>query len=279
MAGILYTVATPIGNLQDITLRAITTLKAVDVIAAEDTRHSGTLLQAHGIQTPMISMHEHNERQRAEALVTRLLQGEKVALICDAGTPLISDPGCHFIQLALAKGIQVSPVPGPCALIAALSASGMSAREFVFRGFLPPKSADRQKALTQLQRETKTLVFYEAPHRIVASLEAMQETFGGNRRALVARELTKRFETLHGETLEALVAWINATPQQQKGEFVIVVEGEVQAPQVELDDTVQSTLKILMSELPMTQAVKLTAKLTNTKKNQVYAVALAMKKS
>lgn len=274
MRGKLYLVATPIGNLGDITIRAIETLRTVNVIAAEDTRHSRYLLSTHSIKTPLISLHEHNEKARSEELLNRLAEGENIALITDAGTPLISDPGHHFVYLAHQQGIQVIPIPGACALIAALSASGLKADCFVFVGFLPSKVTERQKELLSLKAETKTLVFYETPHRILGALNDFATILGEERRMVLAREITKKFETIRSMPIGELRDWVKANNEQQKGEYVLIVEGQTAIKEKTIDDSALQVLSILLEELPLNQAVKLAVKLTGMKKNQLYQQAL-----
>lgn len=275
----LYVVATPIGNLGDISDRALETLKSVDLIAAEDTRHSGRLLKHFGIDTPLRAYHDHNEKQQADWLLQQLKQGKKVALISDAGTPLISDPGYQLVRVVRDQGIAVTPVPGPSALVTALCVSGLPADRFVFEGFLPAKSKGRRERLAQLARETRTLVFYESPHRILASLEDMLREFGGDRSVVLARELTKAYETVHGDTLENLLEWVAADTHQQLGEMVIIVRGA--DPQEDEADNSESdrVLTLLLEELPLKQAAALAAKITGRHKNELYARALSLKNS
>ncbi len=223
--GVLYVVATPIGNLQDISERAIATLKGVSRIAAEDTRHSARLLSHYGINTPMVALHEHNEREITPQLLDRLAAGDDLALISDAGTPLISDPGFCLVRAARAAGFRLVPVPGPAACIAALSVAGLPVDHFVFEGFLPARATARRRRLEELRRESRTLVFHESSHRIVECLGDMAEILGGDRPAVVARELTKVFETIQSGALSALLVWLQADPNQQKGEFVVLVQG------------------------------------------------------
>jgi 16S rRNA (cytidine1402-2'-O)-methyltransferase len=223
--GQLYVVATPIGNLKDITLRALEILKSVDCIVAEDTRHSQALLLHFAINTPLTALHEHNERERTDKLLERLQKGESIALISDAGTPLISDPGYHLVREARLKGLSVTPVPGPCAAIAALSVAGVATDRFLFEGFLPAKSLARTQRLTELLRETRTIVFYEAPHRILDSLQTMREVWGNEKPAVIARELTKVYETITTGTLLELCEFVKRDPNQQRGEMVVIVEG------------------------------------------------------
>ncbi|ALP52321.1 methyltransferase [Candidatus Tenderia electrophaga] len=274
--GILYLVATPIGNLGDMTPRALEVLNDVDLIAAEDTRHSGKLLQHFGVRTPCQAYHEHNERQLCDTLVARLQAGASIALISDAGTPLVSDPGYHLVQAARAAGLQVVPVPGASALIAALSASGLPSDRFVFEGFLPAKAAARRQRLAALADDTRTLIFYESTHRIENSLADMRDVFGIHRRAVIARELTKRFETIHGDALGALLVWVQGDPDQRKGECVILVRGAGKPETGEADAEVQRLLRILMAELPLKQAAALAARISGQKKNAVYRLALAL---
>jgi 16S rRNA (cytidine1402-2'-O)-methyltransferase len=228
----LYIVSTPIGNLGDITPRALEILQAVELIAAEDTRHSARLLQHFGINTPMWALHDHNERTQAERIVQRLEGGENIALISDAGTPLISDPGYHLVRRVREAGFRVVPIPGACALIAALSASGLPTDRFAFEGFLPAKQQARLQRLEAVAADPRTLMFYESPHRLLDSLEAMRQVFGGDRYLVLARELTKTFETIHGAPLDQLIDWVRADANQQRGEFVLLLQG---APQQHSD--------------------------------------------
>lgn len=273
-SGMLYIVATPIGNLGDMSPRAIEILKNVDLIAAEDTRHSLPLLKQFGIATPLVALHEHNERETVPKLIARLQQGASIALISDAGTPLLSDPGYHLTRAAHEAGIRVAPIPGPSALSAALSASGLRADQFVFEGFLPPRAAARRARLEALREETRTLAFFEAPHRLLETLEDMAALFGVERRALLAREITKAFETLRLDTLRGLHEFVRDDPQQQKGESVILVEGaEQSAPSV---TEAEKVLRALLAELPLKQAVKLAGAITGVKKNELYELALKL---
>jgi 16S rRNA (cytidine1402-2'-O)-methyltransferase len=274
--GTLYIVATPIGNLADMSQRAIQTLKEVDLIAAEDTRHSRYLLDHFTISTPTLSLHDHNEQERSAQLVTQLQQGKSIALISDAGTPLISDPGYHLVKIARDHGIKVIPIPGACAAITALSAAGLPSDQFIFAGFLPSKKIARQNALQNLTDETRTLIFYEAPHRIMDLIEDMLMVFGAEREVVIARELTKLFETIKTGTLAELLTWLQSDANQQKGEFVVLVKGAVKQESDNSADITQ-TLKILLDELSISQAVALTVKLTGEKKNKVYAKALELK--
>jgi len=275
--GVLYVVATPIGNLQDISGRAISTLKGVSRIAAEDTRHSARLLSHYGIDTPMVVLHEHNEREVTPQLLDRLAAGDDLALISDAGTPLISDPGFCLVRAVRAAGFRVAPVPGPAACIAALSVAGLPADHFVFEGFLPTRAAARRRRLEELRSEGRTVVFHESSHRIVECLADMAEILGGDRPAVVARELTKMFETIESGDLAALLIWLQADPDQQKGEFVVLVQGCPPAGDHALDEASRQVLAVLVAELPLKQAVTLAAKITGLSRNDLYAHALRMK--
>ncbi|AXO63043.1 16S rRNA (cytidine(1402)-2'-O)-methyltransferase [Pseudomonas sp. phDV1] len=276
--GSLYVVATPIGNLDDISARALRILREVALIAAEDTRHSARLLQHFGIQTPLAACHEHNERDQGGRFLARLQAGEDVALISDAGTPLISDPGYHLVRQARAAGFAVVPVPGACALIAALSAAGLPSDRFIFEGFLPAKAAGRRARLEQVREEPRTLIFYEAPHRILECLQDMREVFGDDRPALLARELTKTFETLQGLPLAELCEWVAADSNQQRGECVVLVAGW-QAPEGEEAVSAEAlrVLDLLLSEMPLRRAAALAAEITGVRKNVLYQVALERK--
>jgi 16S rRNA (cytidine1402-2'-O)-methyltransferase len=271
----LYIVATPIGNLGDMSARAIETLKGVDCIAAEDTRHSRKLLTHFAINTPLLSLHEHNESERSEMLLKRLQENQTIALISDAGTPLISDPGYRLVEKARKHKISVIPIPGPCALIAALSASGLNCERFVFEGFLPEKKIARQKKLNALQHETRTLILYEAPHRILDLVEDMLLILGGERQIVLARELTKTFETIQEGSLTELKIWLAENKNQQRGEFVVLIKGNAQTFTY-TDLEIQRILALLLNELPIKQATTLAAKITQEKKNKLYAQALAL---
>jgi 16S rRNA (cytidine1402-2'-O)-methyltransferase len=277
--GVLYVVATPIGNLRDISERAIATLKSVSRIATEDTRHSARLLSHYGIDTPMVALHEHNEREITPRLLDRLAAGDDLALICDAGTPLISDPGFCLVRAARAAGIRLVPVPGPAACIAALSVAGLPADHFVFEGFLPARAAARRRRLEELKGESRTLVFHESSHRIAECLGDMAEILGDDRPAVIARELTKVFETIESGDLAALLAWLQSDPNQRKGEFVVLVQGRPPAGEGALDETTRHVLTVLVAELPLKQAAALAAKITGLPKNELYAQALEMKKN
>jgi 16S rRNA (cytidine1402-2'-O)-methyltransferase len=276
-AGVLYVVATPIGNLGDISARAREILAGVSVVAAEDTRHSGHLLRELGLERPLVSLHEHNERARTGELVTRLLAGESIALVSDAGTPLVSDPGYLFVRAALDAGIVVSPVPGPCAAIAALSAAGLPAERFCFEGFLPSRAMARRRRLTELAAETRTLVIYEAPHRIAHCLQDLAAACGASRGACIARELTKQFETFYRGGLGELAARAAADADMRRGECVIIVEGaaEIAPDAARLDET----LAVLLRFLPASAAAAAASELTGARRNDVYARALALAKN
>lgn len=273
--GTLYVVATPIGNLDDISTRALRILGEVSLIAAEDTRHSTRLLQHFGIRTPLAACHEHNEREAGGHFITRLLAGDDVALISDAGTPLISDPGYHLVRQARAAQVQVVPVPGACALIAGLSAAGLPSDRFVFEGFLPAKQVARCARLEAVQHDPRTLIFYEAPHRLLASLADMCKVFGAERPAVLARELTKTFETIRDLPLRELHDWVAADPNQQRGECVLLIEGyQAPADAHEVSVEAQRVLKLLMAELPLKRASALAAEISGARKNALYQWAL-----
>jgi 16S rRNA (cytidine1402-2'-O)-methyltransferase len=274
-AGVLYVVATPIGNMGDISARAREILAAVSVVAAEDTRHSGQFLRGLGLERPLLSLHEHNERARASELIARLRAGESVALISDAGTPVISDPGYQLQRAVLAAGIVVSPIPGPCAAIAALSAAGLPSDRFCFEGFLPARAAARRRRLAELAADPRTVVIYEAPHRIAASLADIAAACGGTRRACVARELTKRFETFYRGSLDQLVARARSDLDLGRGESVIIVEG---APAGQPDSgRLDETLAVLLRFLPPSAAADAAAQLSGVGRNEAYARALKLR--
>jgi 16S rRNA (cytidine1402-2'-O)-methyltransferase len=271
--GTLYIVATPIGNLSDISQRALEVLRQVDLVAAEDTRHSKPLLHHYGIDKAMLAYHEHNEEQLTPKLVQRLLEGESIALISDAGTPLLSDPGYRLVKMAHEAGLRVSPIPGACAAIAALSASGLATDRFLFAGFPPHKQGARQRFYEELRQQSSTLIFYESSHRVLASVTDMRDVFGAQRSIVLAREISKTFETIHSSTLAALPEWIAADANQQKGEFVLVVQGAaLQADELAVE--LEHVLGVLLGELPVKQAAQMAARITGLKKNQVYQRAL-----
>jgi 16S rRNA (cytidine1402-2'-O)-methyltransferase len=272
--GKLYIVATPIGNLQDFSPRAQTVLRQVNLIAAEDTRHSRHLLNHFGITTPIISVHEHNERQQSLALLQRIQAGDSIALISDAGTPLISDPGYYLIQSALAEQITVVPIPGPSALISALSVAGFRADRFVFEGFLPAKAAARRQRLENLAYETRTLVFYEAPHRLLDCINDMVQSFTEKREAVLVKEITKMFETVYRDSLGGILNWLNGEALRQKGEFVLVVQGAPPPDDKALSPETKRIFYLLRKELQLKKAAKLTSEITGASKNTLYALGL-----
>jgi 16S rRNA (cytidine1402-2'-O)-methyltransferase len=273
----LYVVATPIGNLRDMTLRALDVLKSVDSIAAEDTRVTRKLLGHHGIHVKLFALHEHNERDAARRLIAALSEGKSVALVSDAGTPGISDPGTVAVAQVREAGFRVVPIPGPNAAIAAIAASGMRAATFCFHGFLPARKGDRETVLARLSRQTGLLVFYEAPHRIAGSVESMVAVFGGERRIGIARELTKLFEQVHVCRLAEAGAWLQQDDDHRRGEFVLLVEGCAEDAAQPEDDS-SRVLELLLDELPLKQAVKLAAEITGARKNTLYQRALELKK-
>lgn len=275
-SGILYIVPTPIGNLGDITERAQQVLSDVTVIAAEDTRHSGQLLQHLGIKGELLALHDHNERQRSAVLVERLQRGDSIALISDAGTPLISDPGYILVQQCRAAGIRVVALPGACAITTALSAAGLPTDRFCFEGFLPAKPQQRRKKLRELVNEVRTMVFYESPHRIVASLTDFADVLGVDRQAVLARELTKRFETYLSGSLTELSEQLAADANQQRGEMVLIVAGAQVAEDEPLPAVALATLQLLMAELPLKKAAALTAEIYGLRKNALYEHGLSL---
>jgi len=275
-SGALYVVATPIGNLEDISARALRILREVDAIAAEDTRHTGQLLAHFGIDTPMFSLHEHNERARLERIIARLRGGQSLALVSDAGTPLISDPGFPLVRELRRQRLKVIPIPGPSSILAALSVAGLPTDRFIFEGFLPAKSAARRERLQVLVREERTLVFLESSHRIAETLADLATVFGAERSAVIARELTKRFEEVHSATLSELIAWLDADPHRCRGEFVVLIQGApVVANEVDTLETRQ-LLTALLEELPMGRAVAVAVKATRLKRKMLYELALAL---
>ncbi len=273
----LYVVATPIGNLRDITLRAIVVLSTADVVAAEDKRNTSHLLSHHGIHAnKLIAVHQHNERGAAEKICSTIQAGQSVAFVSDAGTPAVSDPGALLVQEVLSAGLRVIPVPGASAAVAALSASGMSDAQFLFYGFLPNKSGARRTALQSLHAHPYTLVFYEAPHRIVECVADLQTIFGPDREIVFAREITKLFESIHRCKLSAAADWLNSDANNQRGEFVLLVSAAL--PQTAgLDADSESTLKTLLAELPLKQAVQLAVQITGYNRNALYQRALSLK--
>ncbi|MBI4205404.1 MAG: 16S rRNA (cytidine(1402)-2'-O)-methyltransferase [Betaproteobacteria bacterium] len=270
--GTLYVVATPIGNLRDISLRALDVLKQVAVVAAEDTRVTAKLLNHYGIGAKLTALHEHNEKRAVLAL---LEQGDSVALVSDAGTPGISDPGAQLTAAARAVGYTVTPVPGASAVVAALSAAGIAVSHFLFYGFLPARAAERRRELARLAAYPFTLVFFEAPHRVADSVADMRAALGAARRIVIARELTKLFETIHACPLAEAVDWLNADDHRRKGEFVLIVEGAF--PGAADGAEAQRALEVLLAELPLKQAVALATRITGAKRNELYQLALKIK--
>ncbi len=270
-------VATPIGNLGDMVPRALEVLQSSDWVAAEDTRHSGRLLSHFNIDTPLLPWHDHSDERQLERLLAELEAGRSIALICDAGTPLISDPGYRLVRDARARNVRVIPVPGACAAVTALCAAGLPSDRFCFEGFPAAKAGQRQRQLEALAAEPRTLIFYEAPHRVLDTLRAMVDAFGAQREAVLARELTKTFETLLSGPLETLVERVAEDPDQQRGEIVLVVRGaateELSASEQERD----RILTILMEDLPLKQVAALAARITGGRKNELYTRALALK--
>jgi len=277
--GTLYVVATPIGNLDDLSPRATRTLASVDVVAAEDTRHSGRLLSHLGIQKRMIALHDHNEKDRAAGILAELHAGRDVALISDAGTPLISDPGYVLVREARAAGHRVSPIPGPCALVAALSAAGLPTDRFLYVGFLPAKRSGRKASLDLLSSEVATLVFYESPHRILESVRDIGELLGSDREIVLGREITKTFETFYSGSVAEVLAELERAPHGSRGEFVVMVRGAMAQPGNSKEATmdVDRVLRVLLAELPVKKVAKMAAELTVLSKNELYQRALELK--
>lgn len=273
LPGHLYVVATPIGNLRDLSPRALEVLGAVDGICAEDTRTSAVLLGHYGLRKPLTALHEHNEDQIAAGLVAKLRAGQSLALVSDAGTPLVSDPGFALVRAAREAGIPVLALPGPCAAVAALSISGLPSDRFLFVGFLPSKAGQRRAALQELAAESATLVLYESSHRIADCLDDLLAVLGPTRRVCVARELTKLFEESHTASTAELVDWLKASPHREKGEFVLVVEGAARQPVGGQADA-ERILRVLVKELGSSQAARLTAEITGLKKRELYELSL-----
>ncbi len=261
------------GNLADITQRALEVLQAVDLIAAEDTRHTGLLLQHFGINARLFALHDHNEQQKAETLLAKLQEGQNIALVSDAGTPLINDPGYHLVRTCREAGIRVVPLPGPCAAITALSAAGLPSDRFCYEGFLPAKSKGRRDALKAIEAEPRTLIFYESTHRLLDSLEDIVAVLGESRYVVLARELTKTWETIHGAPVGELLAWVKEDENRRKGEMVLIVEGH-KAQEEDLPADALRTLALLQAELPLKKAAALVAEIHGVKKNALYKYAL-----
>jgi 16S rRNA (cytidine1402-2'-O)-methyltransferase len=273
--GVLYIVATPIGNLGDITQRALDVLRSVDLIAAEDTRNSQKLLNHFGIKVPMMTFHEHNEREQTDEIIVKLQSGKSIALISDAGTPLISDPGYKLVSRVHDEAIKVTPIPGPSALIAALSVAGLPTDRFCFEGFLPAKTGAREKILTNIREETRTLVFYEAPHRLLDTLTSMLSILGPERMVCLVRELTKMYETIRRDSIAAMATWVSENPEQQKGESVLILEGasdskETDRAEIEVD----TLLRQLLEKMSLKDTAHIAANITGLKKNALYERAL-----
>ncbi|GKW16808.1 16S rRNA (cytidine(1402)-2'-O)-methyltransferase [Pectobacterium actinidiae] len=272
-ASTLYIVPTPIGNLGDITQRALAVLASVDLIAAEDTRHTGLLLQHFAINARLFALHDHNEQQKADVLLAKLQSGQSIALVSDAGTPLINDPGYHLVRRCREAGVRVVPLPGACAAIAALSASGLASDRFCYEGFLPAKTKGRKDKLRELGEETRTLIFYESTHRLLDSLQDISEVLGAERYVVLAREITKTWESIHGAPVGELLAWVKEDENRRKGEMVLIVEGH------QVDDSALSaealrTLALLRAELPLKKAAALAAEIHGVKKNALYRYGL-----
>ena len=272
----LYVVPTPIGNLSDLSPRAIEVLNSVDLIACEDTRHSGKLLNHFGITTRTTALHDHNERARAQWVVEQLANGISIALISDAGTPLISDPGYHLVSHVRESGYAVTPLPGPCAAITALSASGLPSDRFSFEGFLPAKEKGRFDKLTELREDPRTLIYYESPHRIVHSLTSIVKALGADRKIVMAREVTKTFETFLSGTAAEVLAMVEADSNQQRGEIVLMVHGFVADEDNTIPTEAIETLKLLCTELPLKKASALAAQIHGLKKNALYKLGLEL---
>ncbi|MCS6231914.1 16S rRNA (cytidine(1402)-2'-O)-methyltransferase [Shewanella baltica] len=270
----LYIVPTPIGNLGDMSSRAIEVLNQVSLIACEDTRHSGKLLSHFGITTKTTALHDHNERARAQWIVDQLAAGQSIALISDAGTPLISDPGYHLVSHVRQSGFNVIPLPGPCAAITALSASGLPSDRFSFEGFLPSKEKARADKLLALKEDPRTLIFYESPHRIEHSLTTMVEVLGGDRHVVMAREVTKTFETFLSGPVSEVLAKVSTDPNQQKGEIVLMVHGYHLSDDEAIPTVAINTLKLLCEELPLKKAAAIAAQIHGLKKNALYKYGL-----
>ena len=274
MSGILYIVATPIGNLSDITIRAVEILKKVDAVLAEDTRHTKKLFDHYEIDSPLVAFHEHNENEKVDYILAQIGSGKSLALVCDAGTPLISDPGYNLVLEAKKNGISVVPIPGPSALIAALSSSGIESNNFTFFGFLPSKQSARLRLLKTKKSLNETIIFYESPKRILAALMDMLEVFGEKRQVCLAKEITKSFETILNDNLVNLIEYLTSDSSHQKGEFVIIISP---VNKVDLDEAqvqLEKILPILCAEMGASQAAKLAAKITGIDKKHCYKRAI-----
>ncbi|ATA25608.1 16S rRNA (cytidine(1402)-2'-O)-methyltransferase [Brenneria goodwinii] len=272
-ASTLYIVPTPIGNLGDITQRALAVLQSVDLIAAEDTRHTGLLLQHFAINARLFALHDHNEQQKADSVLAKLQDGQSIALVSDAGTPLINDPGYHLVRRCREAGIRVVPLPGACAAIAALSAAGLPSDRFCYEGFLPAKTKARKDTLRELQEEARTLIFYESTHRLLDSLQDMADVLGPQRYVVLAREITKTWESIYGAPVGELLAWVREDENRRKGEMVLIVEGH-KADAEALPAEALRTMSLLQKELPLKKAAALAAEIHGVKKNALYKYAL-----
>jgi len=275
-SGTLYIVATPIGNLADISQRALDILTSVDVIACEDTRHTKKLLSAYTISNRTLSLHDHNERQKQEYVASLLKEGKNIALVSDAGTPLISDPGFHLVRHCRELGLAVSPIPGACAAISALSVAGLPTDRFTFEGFLPSKSGARKAVLAGIESEPRTMVFYDAPRRAIDTVADIVEVLGGERSVVIARELTKTFETIYADSAENILAWLSQDPNQLKGEMVLIIEG-AKVDNNEIPPQAITTLKLLLAEMKPKKACAIAAEIYGVKKNALYEIALSLK--
>ncbi|KOC87301.1 16S rRNA (cytidine(1402)-2'-O)-methyltransferase [Winslowiella iniecta] len=273
-ASTLYIVPTPIGNLGDITQRALTVLTSVDLIAAEDTRHTGLLLQHFAINARLFALHDHNEQQKAEQLLAKLQEGQSIALVSDAGTPLINDPGYHLVRRCREAGIRVVPLPGACAAITALSAAGLPSDRFCYEGFLPAKSKARCDTLRALEQEPRTLIFYESTHRLLDSMQDIATVLGEDRYVVLAREITKTWESIQGAPIGELLAWVKEDENRRKGEMVLIIEGFKAPADDALPAEALRTLALLQAELPLKKAAALTAEIHGVKKNALYKYAL-----
>jgi len=272
---VLYIVATPIGHLDDISQRAVSVLREVAWVAAEDTRHSGKLLSHLGISARFLSLHDHNEKQRAASLVEKIKAGENVALISDAGTPLISDPGYSLVRLCREAGVRVVPIPGPCALIAALCCAGLPTDKFHFIGFLPAKSGQRQQVLKDIPSGVGTVICYEAARRVIDSLQDVIAVYGPDRELVLAKELTKTFEHFEHGTAASIIAWLEEDPQRCQGEMVLMIAPPAEKAADDINPVAQQTLRLLMAELPLKKAAALTAEIHGEKKNALYKLGLS----
>jgi len=275
-SGTLYIVATPIGNLADISQRALDILTSVDIIACEDTRHTKKLLSAYTISNRTLSLHDHNERQKQEYVASLLKEGKNIALVSDAGTPLISDPGFHLVRHCRELGIAVSPIPGACAAISALSVAGLPTDRFTFEGFLPSKSGARKAVLSNIENESRTMVFYDAPRRAIDTVADIVEVLGGERSVVIARELTKTFETIYADSAENILAWLSQDPNQLKGEMVLIIEG-AKVDSNAIPPQAIATLKLLLAEMKPKKACAIAAEIYGLKKNALYEIALSLK--